>query len=83
MTPQFSPEVELLKLPRGVNRKENARVYYYQGNFYHPLSLFGDEPGKVRKAIRDFIKQNQKAFKADRTNPEYKTLVEIFDEAFQ
>ncbi len=57
-----------------------GRLYYYQGNFYHPLDLSGRNVGLVKGAIRDFIKENKALVDSDRSCPEYKTLIEIFDE---
>lgn len=57
-----------------------GRLYYYQGNFFHPLWLAGCEIGRVKKAIRVFKKEHKTMIDADRAHPEYKTLVELFDE---
>ena len=40
-------------------------LYYYQGNFYHPMSLSGGWPGKVKKAIRIFTRENREMVQAD------------------
>ena len=55
-------------------------LYYYQGNFYHPLDINGATVGKVRGLIRKFKKANKELVDRDRSHPDYKTLVEIFDE---
>lgn len=57
--------------------KRIGRVYYYQGNFYHPLDLQKDEPGKVRRLICDFIKQNKSLVENDRKDSNYRTLDEV------
>lgn len=57
-----------------------ARVYYYQGNIYQPLFLDGCEVGRVKGAIRKFMKENSAMVDSDRASPDYKTLVELFDE---
>lgn len=57
-----------------------AYLYYYQGNFYHPLDLIQDRVGKVKRAIREFIKNNKERIEKDRSHPDYKTLVQLFDE---
>lgn len=58
------------------------RVYYYQGNIYQPLSVPIPYIGKVRRAIRDFYKENSALIERDRKCSNYKTLVEIFDEYY-
>ena len=59
-----------------------SRLYYYQGNFYMPLMLRGDQVGKVKRAIREFKAANQELIDRDRSHPDYKTLLQIFDEAY-
>lgn len=59
-----------------------SRLYYYQGNFYHPLDLHGRFIGQVRGAIHKFRKENKSLIEQDRKRPDYKTLVQIFDEQF-
>jgi len=66
----------LLKLRYG-------RLYYHGGNFYQPLTLCGDEYGKVKRAIRDFTKANSELIKSDRLDPNYRNLLELCDEQFQ
>lgn len=61
-------------------KPEKGRLYYYQGNFYHPLTLHGDTVGKVRRAIRDFKTANKALVAADRASPDYRNLVQIFDD---
>lgn len=60
-----------------------SRLYYYQGNFYYPLELSGKWIGIVKGAIRKFKKENAAMIEADRKHPEYKTIVQIFDEQFK
>lgn len=55
------------------------RLYYFQGNFYHPLVLWGNDKGRVAKAIRMFKINNRALVENDRAHPDYKTLPEIFD----
>jgi len=57
-------------------------LYYYQGNFYHPFNLHGSEVGRVKRAAREFVKHNKELVGRDRSDPNYKTLVEIFDEYY-
>lgn len=68
-------EVHILNLV-----SQAGRLYYYQGNFYHPLELKGNSPGLIRKGIRDFMANHAELVSADRASPEYKTLVDLFDE---
>lgn len=55
-------------------------LYYYQGNFYYPLELYGPDGGRVKRAIREFTKANACQIQKDRGRPDYKTKLEIFDE---
>lgn len=57
-------------------------LYYYQGNFYHPVDLPGNLLGKVRGAIRTFMKVNKEYVEQDRNDPSYKTLVQLFEEQY-
>jgi len=57
-----------------------GRLYYYQGNFYMPLLLRGDQNGLVKKAIRLFKRENRALIESDRAHRGYMTLVEIFDD---
>jgi len=69
------------QLPNG--KIGHSRLYYYQGNFYYPLEgLKGDTIGKVKGAIRKWKKENAALFAANRAHPDYKTLLEIWDENF-
>lgn len=65
---------------RGVVNGVNFRAYYYFGNFYLPLFLPKKEKLKVDKAIRLFRYKNKQQVKQDRAHPNYKNLVELFDE---
>lgn len=59
---------------------QRGRVYYYQGNIYQPMSVHSMEISVVRKAVRQFMKDNRAMVDSDRADPDYKTVVEIFDE---
>lgn len=59
---------------------QRGRLYYYQGNFHHPLFLHGNDVAAVKKAIRMFTKENREMIEADRAKPEYRTVLELFDE---
>jgi hypothetical protein len=68
-------EVHILNLPTGRGR----RLYYFQGNFFHPMELGGAEHGLVKRAIRDFMRANRATVDADRADLGYKTLLQLFD----
>lgn len=72
-------EIHILDLPRP-GRLPNSRLYYYQGNFFYPFDLMGNEPGRVKKAIRTFMKENGALVASDRADLGYKTLMELCDE---
>lgn len=52
-------------------KKKVGRLYYYQGNFFFPLSLPTDVMGKVLKSIRIFTKENKEMIARDRKSPDY------------
>jgi hypothetical protein len=56
---------------------QKGRLYYYQGNFYHPLDLVGNSVGLVKRGIREFLAKNKDMVARDRASPDYKTLVEL------
>ena len=59
---------------------QTGRVYYYQGNIYQPLFLHGSDVARVKRAVRQFMKEHADRVATDRAHPDYKTLLEIFDE---
>ncbi len=62
------------------NKGTNFTLYYYQGNFFHPLDIEpGPLLGKLRAAMWRFASANAGMIKADRKDPEYKTLAELSD----
>lgn len=63
-----------------LDTEKHSRLYYYQGNFYHPLDLPGKVVGLVRGAIRRFTRENKAMITADRAHPDYRTPVQLFDE---
>jgi hypothetical protein len=56
---------------------QKGRLYYFQGNFFHPMDLVGDSIGKVKRGIREFMRDNQQLVDADRSSPDYRTLVQL------
>lgn len=77
--------ISIMTLPRLYNKRgvllaPMAFVYYYQGNIYHPYELIGERIGKVKRAIEEFKLKNKERIEKDRSHPDYKSLVEIFDE---
>ncbi|MEN6643491.1 MAG: hypothetical protein ABFE08_13685 [Armatimonadia bacterium] len=55
------------------------RLYYYQGNFFHPVDLVGAEPGLVKRGIREFMKEHRALVETDRADTAYKTLMQLAD----
>ena len=62
--------------------KGDHLLYYYQGNFYMPLTLHGGDLARVKKAIRIFSRENKQLIASDRGHDDYQTTLEIFDELF-
>ena len=58
---------------------QTGSLYYYQGNFYHPLTPLGRNIGKIKGGIRKFMRDNRALVESDRAHPEYRTLVELMD----
>lgn len=57
------------------------RVYYYFGNFYSPLSGIPlQDKSRINRLIQNFMQDNKSMIERDRAHPDYKTLVELFDE---
>lgn len=65
-------EYPILSLPFG-----RGRLYYFQGNFFHPLNLTANEPGLIARGIREFSKLNKSMIAAHRADPDYKTLEDL------
>lgn len=77
--------IPILTLPRLYNKRGQliaavSNVYYYQGNIYHPYDLLGDRIGKVKRVVTEFINKNKERIEKDRSHPDYKTLVQLYDE---
>lgn len=58
---------------------QKGRLYYFQGNFFHPMDLKGDNVGRVKGAIRKFMQANRAMVDRDRAAPGYLTLVQLAD----
>jgi hypothetical protein len=56
-------------------------LYYYEGNFYYPLTLPTHLMGRVKRQIREWSKDNAERIAADQSHPEYKTKLEIYDDS--
>lgn len=56
---------------------QKGRLYYFQGNFFHPLDLVGDSIGKVKRGIREFLRDHAPLVARDRASPDYRTLVQL------
>lgn len=73
-------EYEIGTITRSTNMYHTrtiGRVYYYQGNFFHPLNLINDEQGRVMKMIRTFIKENKTLVQSDRADKDYRNLLQL------
>lgn len=56
---------------------QKGRLYYFQGNFFHPLDLIGNSVGLVKRGIREFLRDHAALVKSDRAAPAYKTLTQL------
>lgn len=54
-----------------------GRLYYFQGNFFHPLDLVGGSIGKIKRGIREFLRDHAPLVASDRASPDYRTLVQL------
>jgi hypothetical protein len=63
--------------------RPRSRLYYYQGNFYYPLEgLTANIKNLIKLKINQFKKENKEMILKDRKDPEYKNILQIFDEQF-
>ncbi len=70
-----------VKVQQRNGREAKSRLYYYQGNFFYPLErLSNDWKQRVRFKIKQFKAANAAMIKADRSHPDYKTKLQLFDE---
>lgn len=56
-----------------------GRLYYYQGNFFYPLTLPNFCVGVLERGIREFTKANKKLIEADRKDPKYQSISQLCD----
>lgn len=56
---------------------QKGRLYYFQGNFFHPLELVGNSVGLVKRGIREFLRDHAELVKSDRSDPAYRNLVQL------
>jgi hypothetical protein len=75
----MSNHITLLSNVRCMDRATGS-LYYYQGNFFQPLTSNGSEVGRIKKAIKIFKQENRELIAKDQAAPGYKTLLELFDE---
>ncbi len=80
MRQELTIESDTIVILRGVGINLRSTVYYYKGNIFKPLSVEGGQVGKIKRAVRDFMKANVHLVAEDRAKPTYKNLVELFDE---
>ena len=72
-------DITIAQIPRS-QFHARSRLYYYQGNFYHPLEMTRETASRVKNLINLFMKQNKEMIKRDRSHPDYKAMVQLFDE---
>ena len=58
------------------------RVYYYKGNIFQTYKIYGGETSEVKRATRNFINANRAMILADRADPEFKSLTDLYREQF-
>lgn len=63
------------------NGSQMASLYYYNGNFFHPVFLASRELElRVRRLIELFTHKHKAMIKADRAHPDYRTKIELAEE---
>lgn len=67
-------EHHILKLP-----DQHGRLYYFQGNFFHPLTLRHGSIGLVKRGIREFMRDHKALVASDRAHPNYRTPMQLCD----
>lgn len=58
---------------------QHGRLYYFQGNFFHPLTLRHGSIGLVKRGIREFMRDNKALVASDRADPAYRTPAQLID----
>lgn len=58
---------------------QKGRLYYFQGNFFHPLTLRHGSIGLVKRGIREFMRDHKAMVASDRAHPNYRTPMELCD----
>lgn len=56
---------------------QKGRLYYFQGNFFHPLTPHGGSVSQIKRAIREFHKTHAKLIASDRASPDYLDLTQL------
>ena len=72
-------EITIIRNIKG-SRGLSARVYYYQGNIFMPMTIHGGDISRVKKAIMKFIRDNRELIAKDRSDPGYMSLAELAQE---
>lgn len=62
--------------------KSAWRLYYYQGNFFFPVFLSKERETQVAFLIKKFINEHRELVERDRASPDYKSWMELVNEAF-
>lgn len=79
MEPMSEQDITIMKVKTATGG--NSRLYYYQGNFFHPLDMLSkDWKSRVKFKITQFKKENADLVKKDRAHPDYKSGLGLFDE---
>lgn len=72
------PDITILKKVQSMGG-QNGRLYYFEGNFYHPLFMRNKERKRVEKAIRLFKIKNKDLIIQDRQKRTYKDPMALED----
>lgn len=75
-------EKQHITLARNIKAKDGSNhcLYYYFGNFYYPMDLPIKQASRVKFLINKFRKENAAMVEKDRSQPDYKTLIQLFDQ---
>ena len=72
-------DITILTGLKTANKQGNHRLYYYQGNFFQPMSLASKDKKRTERAVRMFKIKHRDMIATDRADPNYKTLLQFFD----